>query len=395
MVFTGARQTGKTTLTRELFSDYNYLSIEDPVMRKSYASLTAPQWESMYPKAILDEIQKEPILVESIKSAYDQFSGVRYILLGSSQLLLLEKVRESLAGRCTIVELYPLTVPELKTLSFSDNVPNSPFQEYLENPEMSFRFIPSFHFDPNMTQKQNAFDFYRTFGGYPALTNESFSDNDRYLWLKNYTATYLERDIRDIASFRDLDPFIKLQQYFALNTAHIINYSDVANRIGVSSKTVQRYINYFELSYQAVIVRAWERNKSKRLIHAPKIHYMDFGVLQSVLQKRGGMTGCEYESLIIAELYKQMKNASIDGSMYHLRTYDGYEIDLLLEIQSGYFAFEIKMTEHVNEGDARHLKTLSALLDKKLLHSFVISNDISMREILPGVSAVNAAWFLG
>ena len=240
-----------------------------------------------------------------------------------------------------------------------------------------------------------SYDFYRTFGGYPALTDASLSDDDRYLWLKNYTATYLEHDIRDIASFRDLEPFIKLQQYFALQTGQIINVSNVATQIGVSSKTVQRYINYFELSYQAIVLRAWEKNKTKRLIHAPKIHYMDYGVLQSVLQKRGGMTGSEYESFVVAEIYKQMKTSCIDGTMYHLRTYDGFEVDLLIETQSGYVAFEIKMADHVTKGDSRHLEKLDSFLDKPLLHSFVVSNDSDMRTVAPNVSAVNAAWLLG
>ena len=395
LVFTGARQTGKTTLTREQFGDYTYLSIEDPVARKAYAALTSAQWSSLYPKAILDEVQKEPVLVESIKSAYDQFPDVRYILLGSSQLLLLEKVRESLAGRCSIIELYPLTIPELETNAAADAVPDSPFQIFMKNPLQPPELLPLFQLDPRMAQKQQAYDFYRTFGGYPALTDSSFSDDDRYLWLKNYTATYLERDIRDLASFRDLDPFIKLQQYFALQTGHIVNLSDVATQVGLSAKTVQRYISYFELSYQAIVLKAWERNKTKRLVRAPKIHYLDYGVLESVLQKRGGMTGNEYESLIVAELYKQMKTAGINGTLYHLRTYDGYEIDLLIETQNGYTAFEIKMAEHVTETDARHLKTLAGILDKPLLHSFVVSNDVSMRLLAPGISAVHAAWLLG
>ena len=91
MVVTGARQTGKTTLVKQLFPEYPYLSIEDPVLRMQYKALTAAQWEALYPKAILDEVQKEPELIESIKAAYDQFSETRYILLGSSQLLLLQK----------------------------------------------------------------------------------------------------------------------------------------------------------------------------------------------------------------------------------------------------------------------------------------------------------------
>jgi predicted AAA+ superfamily ATPase len=105
IVFTGARQVGKTTLVKHILPEYEYISIEDPVLRKTYTKLTASNWRAQYPKAILDEIQKEPQLIESIKATYDNYEDVRYILLGSSQLILLEKVRESLAGRCLIYEL--------------------------------------------------------------------------------------------------------------------------------------------------------------------------------------------------------------------------------------------------------------------------------------------------
>jgi len=124
IVLTGARQTGKTTLARHCFPEYSYLSIEDPVLRIQYKQLTAGQWKELYPHAILNEIQKEPVLIESIKSVYDQYNDVRYVLLGSSQLLLL-KQKESLAGRCIIEEVLPLTLPEMLTTSWDEPLPLS------------------------------------------------------------------------------------------------------------------------------------------------------------------------------------------------------------------------------------------------------------------------------
>lgn len=103
LVLTGARQTGKTTLVRKLFPEYEYISVEDPVMRGQYSQLTASQWKTLYPHAILDEVQKETSLIESIKSVYDQWTEPKYILLGSSQLLLLGKVKESLAGKVSLL----------------------------------------------------------------------------------------------------------------------------------------------------------------------------------------------------------------------------------------------------------------------------------------------------
>lgn len=395
LVFTGARQVGKTTLVKQVLSDYTYLNIEDPVKRKSYLTLTAQQWKKFYPRATLDEVQKEPQLVESIKAVYDTYDDVRYVLLGSSQLLLLEKVRESLAGRCVIYELYPLTLPELETNSWDDEVTPSEWQILLTAPKEELSLYPSFLLDERMARKQAAWQHYVRYGGYPALVAENTSDEDKYLWLTNYVHTYLERDIRDLASFRDLNPFIKLQRATALYTGCVLNASNFARDLGITSKTIQRYLEYLRLSYQVLILPAWERNTTKRLVKAPKIHFMDYGVLQAVLQKRGGMTGAEFESLIVSELYKQAKNISANVSFYHLRTQDGKEIDLLVETQNGYYAFEIKMTEHVGMTDARHLMNLDTILDKPLLQGFVLSNDTETHQFAANVQAVNATMFLG
>lgn len=395
LVFTGARQVGKTTLVKRGLKEYAYLSIEDPVTRPDFARLTAAQWHSLYPRAALDEIQKEPSLIESIKATYDQFEDTRYVLLGSSQLLLMQQVRESLAGRCTIFDLFPLTLPELGTASLNDEIPPSAWQTLLENPKELPELSPSFSLDPRMAEKDRAWRHYLRFGGYPALVADGLDDDDRFSWLSNYVRTYLERDVRDLASFRDLEPFVKLQQAVALQTAALFNASALAARLGITSKTVQRYLSYLEMSYQTLTLPAWERNKEKRLSKAPKVHYLDNGVLQAVLRKRGGMTGGEFESLVIAELYKQAKNISAEASFHHLRTHDGKEVDLLVELQDGYVAFEIKMAERVIPADARHLMNLGGFLDKPLLQGFVLSNDPETKRLGDGITALHAAAFLG
>lgn len=394
IVFTGARQTGKTTLARKLFPEYEYVSVEDPILRSRYAQLTAQQWKTLFPTAIMDEIQKEPILIESIKSVYDQWPEPRYILLGSSQLLLLAKVRESLAGRCSILELFPLTVPELRTSSWEDDIEDSVFQRFTAT-KRTDEWLPSFLFDKKMAEKQLAWDHYAKFGGYPAVSDTELPDQEKYDWLKDYVKTYLERDIRDLASFRDLEPFVKLQRYLAINTGNLINSSAIATQLGISAKTVSRYIQYFEISYQAISLPAWSRNENKRLVKTPKIHYLDPGVMQAVLQKRGGITGNEFESMVIAEIYKQVKTIQQQANFFHLRTQDGKEVDLLIELPEGYVAFEIKMKEVITKQDIRHLTGLEEILDKPLLHSFVLSNDHQTREFGEHITALNVTYFLG
>lgn len=394
VVLTGARQTGKTTMVRNYLPNYVYLSVEDPVASEGLVQLTASQWKALYPNAILDEVQKRPQLIESIKSVYDQWEEPRYVLLGSSQLLLLNKVKESLAGRCAIMEAFPLTLPELQTSDIWQEVKESPFQQLLLHGEMPM-LHPSFVLDPDYATKMMAWNHYQQFGGYPALTDARRSDEKRREWLRNYVRTYLERDVRDLAAMQDLEPYSRLQQVLALQTGALCNTSSLATHIGMSATTVKRYLQYLALSYQTIMLQPWERNSSRRLVKSPKIHYLDNGVLQAVLKKQAMPNGPEFESLVIAEIYKQTKQVADDISFYHLRTADGREIDLLIETPQGYYAFEIKQTEHVVSHDARHLRVLPQLLDKPLLHGFVLSNDVTMAQFGDNITALHAAQFLG
>jgi len=395
IVLTGARQTGKTTLSREVFGDYTYLSIEDPVMAGELSKLSAAQWKTLYPKATLDEIQKQPRLIESIKSVYDQWDTPRYVLLGSSQILLLKNVKESLAGRCLIKELFPLTLPEIKTTSWSDDVALSPLQRMLLKGSVP-NIYPSFQLDPEYSAKMQAWREYLQYGGYPAVYNEERNHAQKREWLENYTKTHLERDVRDLAAMRDLEPYRKLQSLLALQTGELCNISSIATHVGMSTTTIKRYLQYLSISYQTLILPSWEKNKEKRLVKSPKIHYLDHGVLQAVLQKQSVMpNGNEFESLVVAEIYKQLKQIEAPVSFYHLHTADGREVDLLVEEQGGYYAFEIKLSEHIQRTDAKHLRDLGKILDKPLLHSFVLSNDPSCVELEEGITAVHCAQLLG
>ena len=124
------------------------------------------------------------------------------------------------------------------------------------------------------------------------------------------------------------------------------------------------------------------------------MHYLDPGIQRTILKKQGQLNGNEFESAIIAEIYKQTRYIDFRGEFYHLRTFDGCEIDLLIEMENGYIAIEVKLTNRVNESDARHLTGLDEILDKPLLHSFILSKDQKIREIAPDVTAIPAAMFL-
>ena len=389
LVLTGARQTGKTTLVREAFPDYAYISLDDPVLRVQYQSLSAYQWEKQFPIAILDEVQKVPQLIESIKAVYDQFPATRYLLLGSSQILLMQQVRESLAGRCHLMELYPLTLPEMLTQSWEDSVKESRLIRWLKR-GVNLADIPAvLAGNPQFVEASICFERYLQVGGYPALWGDKLPDEAQaQQWLYDYVQTYLQRDIRDLAEIRNLEPFVLAQQMSARLTGELVNYSSLAKEAGITAKTARRFLQYLQMSYQVVLLQPWFRNSRKRLVKSPKLHYLDPGVQSAVSGRYGTLSGREFESAVVVEMIKQIKNSGLRVDFYHLRTADGREVDLLLELSDGFYAFEIKQSRSVHASDGRHFKGLSALLDKPLKHAFVVSNDPVARELMEGVSAV-------
>jgi len=396
IVLTGARQTGKTTIAHHSFGDYAYLAVDDVVKSRNFINLTAEQWAQIYPQAVLDEVQCEPQLIHSIKATYDQFANTRYLLLGSSQFLLLEKIRESLAGRCVIFEIFPLTLPELMSTNINEETEQHTFFEDFVNEKQNVKeILPSFILDKNYAAKKAAYNFYLRFGGYPALTDSSLTNSEREEWLAMYVRTFLERDIRDLISFRDLSPFIKLQQYLANITGMLVNFSTIAKETAVSVPTVQRYVRYMDISYQNITLPAWFANPLKKLVRAPKVHFLDPGVLRAVLQKyTSNLTGNEFESAIVAEIYKQIKTYRLPLICYHLRTQDGREVDLLLEAADYFIAIEIKMSDHINHTDISHLKDLQNILTKPLKHAFLLSNDVEVKHFGENITAMHAAAFL-
>ena len=395
IVLTGARQTGKTTIVKQCFPEYAYFPIDNLLQSSELKKLSAEQWHNNYPKAILDEVQIEPQLINTIKATFDQFEDTRYLLLGSSQFLLLQKVKESLAGRCVIREIYPLLLTELRTNNSTEEVENSFFADFIQNKKTIRNVAPSFVLDSKYAVKKQAYDFYLHFGGYPALTNINLTDSERYEWLANYVKTFLERDIRDLASFRDLEPFVKLQLYLANTTSSLANYSSIAKETGVTVPTVQRYIQYMSISYQSISLQAWYSNPLKKLVKAPRIHLLDIGVLRAILQKKGVLSGGEYESAVVAEIYKQIKTYNLPLRCYHLRTQDGKEIDLLLEAEDYFIAIEVKATENADKNDARSFTGLQEILNKPLKHCFVLSNDNTVKNFGENITAMHTAAFLG
>lgn len=389
----GARQTGKTTLCRQVAKDFAYITMDDPILRNEYLKLTANDWVEKYPKVIIDEIQKAPQLFDTIKAVYDKGLDTRIILTGSAQILLLKNIKETLAGRCLNFELYPLTLTEKYTDSWEENIKLSIMQQFF----LDFNFN-NFKENPLLqneyAKKKILFEDYTYNGGMPEMTHDDLTQSDKDTWLYQYCLTYLQRDLMDIAEIKDLNSFINAQIFLANNTGQLINFSTIAKIAGVSSMTAKKFSTYLGISYQTITLQPWFRNLNKRLVKTPKIHFLDPGIQRSILRRKGEINGNEYESAVVAEIFKQLKNIGLNVSFFHLRTLDGREIDLVLEFETGYVLIEIKKAQKVKSEDLRHLKNIEDVFDKPILGSFLLSEDNNVQSFGEKIFAIPAAWFL-
>jgi predicted AAA+ superfamily ATPase len=152
-----------------------------------------------------------------------------------------------------------------------------------------------------------------------------------------------------------------------MRSGELIQFASLGTAAGISANTAKRYMHYLELSYQIILLAPWFRNTEKRLSKSPKLHFLDNGVRRGILRRTGDPNGHEWETTWVAETIKQANLANTGAEFTHLRTTEGREVDLLLELDIGYIALEFKLAEHVVEGDARHLRDLSGILDKPLL----------------------------
>jgi hypothetical protein len=239
-------------------------------------------------------------------------------------------------------------------------------------------------------QAAREWERYAQTGGYPALVGEAEAPARE--WLRDYVRTYLQRDVRDLAQIRDLEPFAAAQIAAAHVTGNLLNYASLARTVSITPQTAQRFLHYLALSFQVILLPPWFRNPLKRLRKAPKLHFLDPGVLRTLTRRMGPSSGAEFESAVVAEVHKLVRSYDLPVDLYHLSTLDGRETDLLLELGNGYVALEIKAAARADATDARHLRGLEGWLDKPLLARWVVTAGSEVREIAPGVIALPAPW---
>lgn len=339
---TGPRQSGKTTLLRELFRKLPYVSLEDPDLR-NFALSDPRQFLSNYPSGvILDEVQHVPSLFSYIQTTSDLRNKTgQFILSGSQNFLMNQKISQSLAGRAGILKLLPFSMEEMQQHHFL---------------------------------KSNLWDqLYKGF--YPRLFDKKI---DPVLFYSSYIETYLKRDVQDLVNVTDLNTFLKFLKLCAGRTGQLLNLSSLANDTGISVNTVKSWLNILEASYIVFLLQPYHQNFRKRLIKSPKLFFWDTGMacfllgIKSVNDlKLHFSRGSLFENFVIAEYGKYFHNRGMTPDLYFWLDKTGNEIDCIIENGRKVRAVEIKSGATVNDDFFKGLlkfRDLSAKTDLALVY---------------------------
>ncbi len=372
VVLTGARQTGKTTLAKAKYPELRYINLDAPENREMLRKISTPSWAATIGNAVIDEAQKEPAVFEKIKYAYDE-KGISFsLILGSSQILLLKKIRESLAGRVAIYELWPLLMSELRAEDFAGEIKAPMIDRILAGGSFHklFKKVPSVILDREDSTARAAEEYLLKWGGMPALL--PLSDDERWKWLKDYEYTYLERDLADLARLDDLEPFTKFQRLSALRSGGLLNYSELARDASVSVDTARRYLEYLRISYQVMLLRPYYKNITSSVIKTPKLYWLDIGILRQLSGQRSELSGEIYETMVVNEIFKWIKTVQRNAELFFYRTRSGLELDVLLSTENGFIGIEIKGRTTVIPSDMRPMKEIAASLKHKWIGGLVV-----------------------
>jgi uncharacterized protein len=362
----GPRQCGKTTLALQVGKRrrYRYYTFDDAATLAAARSDITGFVSRLAKHAILDEVQHVPELFAALKPIVDaNRSALRFILTGSSNVLLVPRLSDSLAGRMEILRLYPLSQIELERA-------RPTFLGALFSDAQSFLHSGS-------TGKGLAERIVR--GGYPVVQRRTPKRRDD--WYANYIETLVQRDVRDLAHIGSLDALPKLLVLAASQTARLANLSEMASQFELSRPTIRSYLTLIERLFLVEFLPPWFSNRVKRLIKSPKLHFGDTGLACSLLRcsaaelnDQRNLLGQLLETFVFGEIEKQASAHSERISLHHLRDKDGYEVDIVVQCGTHHAGIEVKASSSVREGDFRGLKRLRELLGPRF-HSGVVLYD--------------------
>lgn len=332
---TGPRQSGKTTLVKSVFPLKPYVNLENPDTRQF--SIDDPRgFLSQYPNgAILDEVQRSPLLFSYLQEIVDnnQESG-QFILTGSNNFLLNEKISQTLAGRVAYLNLLPFSFEELNSI----NIP------YDENE-------------------------YILQGFYPPLYDKQIPARE---WIPNYISTYIERDVRQIKNITDLLVFERFMRLLAGRTGQEINYTSLSVEVGVDVKTIQSWIGILESSYIIYLLRPYYKNYNKTIVKRSKLYFYDTAIVCSLLNinkldhiLNHPLKGALFECLIVSEIIKKQINHGKDINLYFWRDKTGREIDLIMDEATQIIPVEIKAGKTIHNEFFKNIRYWMRLTGEK------------------------------
>lgn len=365
VILTGARQTGKSTLCKTLLKGtHTYVSLENPDIRQQAVEDPRTFLKNFPAPVILDEIQYAPELPSYIQGIVDEHRTRygQYILTGSQNFLLMEKVSQSLAGRAALLTLYTCCVDEIDGAKSSSRSEPKAVADWILK------------------------------GAYPEI--RARADLDRRTWCASYIQLYLERDVRQILQVGDLRSFERFIHLVAMRTGQILNISELARDTGVSVPTASRWLSVMEASYQVFLLPPFHANLSKRLIKSPKLYFGDtalatylMGIHDAETLLNGPLLGHLFETAVVLEHIKWASFNPGHPALTYFRTKDGTEVDMLIEDGNKLHAREIKTSRTLNAYSTENLIKVEKLLKKTLVKdllapvekSFQIAANIAVR----------------
>ncbi len=308
----GPRQSGKTTLARQAFAEYAYVSLEDPDIRLIASEDPRALLKRYSGDVIFDEVQRVPELTSYLQSIVDDpANSRRFCLTGSHNLLLIEAVSQSLAGRTRVFDLLPLSVLELAK---ADELP--------ELNTLMWR------------------------GGYPAIYQRKL---DAHEWLRDYFRLYVERDLRQVTRLSNLDTFERFIRLVAGRVGQLVNFEALGNETGISQPTAKSWLSALKTSFVVFSLQPHYRNFSRRIVKTPKLYFHDTGLLCFLLGIREPeqlnihpLRGQIFENFIVSEFIKKAHHRGESPKLYFWRDHKGHEVDIVEDRSWELFPIEIK-----------------------------------------------------
>lgn len=354
VVLLGARQTGKTTLVRSLpsLARRPYLTLDDFDLR-AQAEADPEAVVARAPALVLDEVQRARDLLVAVKRAVDgdrPRKPGRFVLTGSANLLMMERISETLAGRAVYVTLWPFTRRERLGLGRA-----GVWTELLGARFAKWREVLAARAGPREDWRAAA-----RLGGFPVPARELADDEARSIWFSGYVQTYLERDLQALRAVENLADFRRLMRAACLRIGNLLNQTELGRDAGISQPQVHRFMNLMEASYQAIRLPAYSVNRTRRLIKAPKLYWSDTA-LALYLAGESEPRGAHLENLVLTDLLAWRDVQARRPEILYWRTAAGHEVDFVIETPKRLLPVEVKVAARVTPADT---KGLEAFLDE-------------------------------